>query len=166
MEFTWREKVVEVRGKPHTYHVLEHPGSVAVVPVRDGKVALVRQLRPAVDEWLWEVPAGTLRPGEDPLAAAARELEEETGLVAGRLERAASFYLAPGYSSERMHLVFAHDLRPGHRHLDEAEVITEVRWFDPEELERMATRGQLADAKTLAALFYVRRHPGEGDGRR
>lgn len=157
MEFVWREKSVEVGGRRHTYKVFEHPGSVVVAPLRDGKVALVRQLRPAVDAWLWELPAGTLEPGEEPVEAARRELEEETGLSARRLEVVASFFPAPGYSSEKMHLIIAHDLAEADRHPEEGELIGEIRWFSIEELASMAESGQLMDAKTLAALLFLRR---------
>ena len=160
VEFVWKEKSVEVAGRRHVYKVFEHPGSVVVAPLQDGKVALVRQMRPAVDAWLWELPAGTIEPGETPLEAARRELEEETGLVAGRLEVAASFFLAPGYSSERMHLVLARDLSSSQRRLNEGELIEELRWFSLEELAAMAEAGQLMDAKTLAALFFLQRRGG------
>lgn len=157
MEFAWKEKSVEVAGRRHTYKVFEHPGSVVVAPLRNGKVALVRQLRPAVDAWLWELPAGTLEPGEQPLEAARRELLEETGLSAGRLEVVASFFLAPGYSTEKMHVVVARDLAEADRHPEEGEHIAEVRWFSLEELVAMAESGQLMDAKSLAALFFLKR---------
>ena len=155
MEFVWSERKVEVRGRPRTYRVLEHPGSVVVAALRDGRVALVRQLRPAADAWLWELPAGTLEPGEEPVEAARRELEEEAGLAARRLEVVASFFLAPGYSTERMTLLVAPDPEPARAHPEEGEMIGEVRWFELEELARMADAGQLQDAKTLAALFFL-----------
>ncbi|MBE3598040.1 MAG: NUDIX hydrolase [Limnochordaceae bacterium] len=155
MELRWVSKEVRLEDGTHVYHLLDHPGSVALVAVRDGRVALIRQYRPAVDAWLWEIPAGTLEPGEAPMQAARRELEEETGWQAGSLEELAAFYLAPGYSSERMHLIRAQDLRPGRRHLDAGEVIGEVRWFTPRELREMARNGMLSDAKTLAALAYL-----------
>ncbi len=155
VEYVWRERRVEVGGRSRVYKVFEHPGSVVIVPEQDGKLALVRQYRPAVDAWLWELPAGTLEPGEEPLDAARRELEEETGLSARRLEVVASFFLAPGYSTERMTLVRALELTPVGAHPDEGEMIGEVRWFEPEELLRMAESGQLLDAKTLAALLLV-----------
>lgn len=157
MEFVWKEKSVELEGRRHRFMVFEHPGSVVVAAMRDGQVALVRQMRPAVDAWLWELPAGTLEPGEQPVEAARRELEEEAGLAARRFEVAASFFLAPGYSSEKMHLVVARDLWEARRRPDPGEFIAEMRWFSLDELAAMAEAGQLQDAKTLAALFFLDR---------
>ncbi|HEY8487052.1 MAG TPA: NUDIX hydrolase [Limnochordales bacterium] len=157
MEFRFQPKEVEVGGRRRVYQVLEHPGSVVILAVRDGRVALVRQLRPAAGELLWELPAGTLQPGESPLACAARELEEEVGWRAGSVRELGWFYLAPGYSSERMHLVLADDLKPSHPHPDEGELIESVRWATPAELEAMAAAGELRDAKSLASLWWLTR---------
>ena len=156
MEFVFRPREVNVRGVRRVYQVLEHPGSVAVLAVRQGQVALVRQFRPATGQWLWEIPAGTLNPGESPQEAARRELEEETGWQAGSVRELARFYLAPGYSSERMHLILATQLRPGQARPDEGEWIQQVRWCTPDQLHGMAREGQLQDAKSLAALCWVR----------
>lgn len=155
MEFVFRPKEVEVGGQRRVYQVLEHPGSVAVLALREGRVALVRQLRPAVGEWLWEVPAGTLSPGESPEQAAARELEEETGWRPARVQEVARFYLAPGYSSECMHLMLADRLRPTQARPDEGEFIASTAWVAPEEMAAMARDGRLMDAKSLAALWWL-----------
>ena len=159
MELVFRPREVEVGGRRHVYQVLDHPGSVAILAVREGRVALVRQLRPATGEWLWEIPAGTLQPGEPPEQAAVRELEEETGWRAGSVQALASFYLAPGYSSELMHLMLASNLAPSRPRLDEGELIERVGWFTPQELETMARQGKLRDAKSLAALWWLTRLP-------
>ena len=159
MEFFFRPREVEVAGRRRVFQVLVHPGSVAILAVREGRVALVRQLRPATGEWLWEIPAGTLNPGEPPEQAAARELEEETGWRAGSVQELAAFYLAPGYSSELMHLMLAGDLTRSRLRLDEGEFIDRVAWVTPQELTDMARRGQLRDAKSLAALWWLNQLP-------
>jgi len=134
--------------------VVVHRGAVAVIPLLDdGEVLLVRQYRYAVDEELIEVPAGTLEEGEEPVRCAGRELEEETGYVAGRLEHLADFYLAPGYSSERIIVFVAEDLRRGRQGLDFDESIEVLRVRLGDALE-MIRRGEIKDAKTIASLLY------------
>lgn len=161
MRYDWTEKVVSLQGRVHRYRILEHPGSVAVIALREGRLALVRQYRPAVDRWLWEIPAGTLEPGELPQQAAGRELVEETGWQAGRLEELTAFYLAPGYSSERMHLFVATELCPAHAHQDEGEFIDQVRWVDPHGALEMLAGGELDDAKSLAAIGWLALQQGD-----
>jgi ADP-ribose pyrophosphatase len=148
-------------GLEQSLDVIEHAGAVCVAAVReDGRMLLVRQYRHAVGEWLTEIPAGRLEPGEDPLVAARRELEEETGHRAGSWELRARFYPAPGFCSELLHLFVARDLRvvPGggrpHDHDEELEVLHAT----PEEALQL-TR----DAKSLlaAALLSV---PARGPG--
>src|SRR5205823_6363675 len=99
-----------------------HPGAVAIVAVdREGYVTLVRQLREAARRHLLELPAGTLEAGEEPLATAKRELEEETGLTGGRWQPAAAFYTTPGFCRERMTLFVAEDLDRGEPRPDDDE---------------------------------------------
>lgn len=137
--------------------VVRHPGSVAILPVHaDGRVTLVRQYRRPADTLLWELPAGRLEPGEDPLRAAARELEEEAGLAADTLEPlGAPFFTTPGFCDERLQLVRATGLRavPPRPESDEC---LEARSFSLEELRRFERDGQLRDAKTLLALLLER----------
>src|SRR5262245_5260616 len=93
--------------------IIRHPGSVVIVPVTAaGEIVLVRQYRPAIGRFAWELPAGSLKAGEDPDTAASRECHEETGLVAGRLERLGAFYPTPGYCDELMNFYRATGLRP------------------------------------------------------
>jgi len=134
--------------------VVEHPGAVAIV-VRDGasRLLVVEQERPAVGGATLEVPAGRLEPGEDPADAALRELEEETGLRAARVELLRTIWPAPGFCSEEVHLFEAHDVIPaGEDRLapDEDEDLL-VRWLDPHEILEQ----QPADAKTLLAALHV-----------
>lgn len=134
--------------------VVEHPGAVAMLPfLDDGKVLLIRQFRYAVGEVLLEIPAGTLEKGEDPLECARRELIEETGYEAGVLELLFSCFLAPGYSTERIHIFVASKLRKvGSRpEIDEA---IELEPADLQTAEVMIDDGRIVDAKTISAISY------------
>jgi ADP-ribose pyrophosphatase len=133
--------------------VVLHPGAVVILPLPDeGRVVLLRNRRPVVGETLWEVPAGTLEPGEQPEPAAARELVEETGYRAGRWRKLGEFYPSPGVLSERMHLFVAQDLTPGPMELDAGEQIEPhvVAW---EQALAWAADGTIRDGKTLVALL-------------
>ena len=144
-------------GLAQDFWVVEHPGAVAVAPVLEtGEFLLVRQYRHAVRDWLIEIPAGRLEPGETPLAAAKRELEEETGQRAQRWEEIHSIFPAPGFCSERITLFEARDLGgpSGQRLQADADEEIELVRMRPEELLDGATR----DAKTLlAAALFLRR---------
>ena len=136
------------------YHVVEHGGAVAVVPIQDGQITLVKQPRPAVNHTLLEIPAGCLEQGEEPLACAKRELAEETGWRANTWHELGWIYQAPGYSSEVLYLYIATDLSMGEQDLDDSEDI-EVVHLPVEEALAMARRCELRDAKTVAALFHL-----------
>ncbi len=137
--------------------VIVHPGAVVILPVRaDGRVVMLRSHRFAVGETLWELPAGTLEPGEDPQRCAARELEEETGYTSARIEPLHQFYTTPGICTERMHAFLAHDARPaGQQALGETERV-EVELVTRARLDELLARGQLQDGKTLATLLLWR----------
>jgi ADP-ribose pyrophosphatase len=140
-------------GRPFRRDMVLHPGAVAVLPLLDGgSVCLLRNRRPIVGETLWEIPAGTLEPGEPVEAAAARELAEETGYRAGRLEKLAAFFPSPGVLSERTHLFVARDLTAGPMSLEADEQLEPqiVAW--PQALA-WALDGTIRDAKTLVALL-------------
>jgi ADP-ribose pyrophosphatase len=135
--------------------VAEHRGGVAIIaqPER-GHIILVRQYRPAIERTMWEVPAGKLEVGEDPLDCATRELSEETGYRAQHLRKLWSFYTAPGFCTERMHLFVAEGLAPGKPSPEEDEAI-EVKIFGVEEAWAMAVADELPDAKTQIALAWA-----------
>lgn len=137
----------------HTYQVVRHPGGVAVLPLHDdGTVTLIRQLRPAVDAVMLELPAGRLSPGEEPAACGLRELAEETGLVAARLAPLGFIYSSPGVFDEVIRLYLATGLTQAEASQEEYEDIESVR-LPLAEAVRMARDGEISDGKTIAALF-------------
>lgn len=140
------------RGR-HTYQVIRHPGGAAVLPVHeDGTVSLIRQLRPAVDEILLEIPAGRLSPAELPSTCALRELREETGITASRLIPLGTVYSSPGVFDEIIHLFAATGLSQGLSQLDADEEI-EVLRLPLADVLLMAADGRISDGKTMAALL-------------
>lgn len=158
MVFEFETRTAVIRGETRAFRVLPHPGAVAIVAVREEKLALIRQFRAAAGRELWEIPAGTLEPGEDPAACALRELAEETGFRAGRVAPLGAFFLAPGYSTEWMHLFLATDLKAGPTRFDDAEEITALRWVSPSQWQDEILTGAIADAKTIAALAFYQAH--------
>jgi ADP-ribose pyrophosphatase len=146
-----------VREGDTTYQreVVHHTGSAVIVPVfDDGTVALVRQYRHPAVRYLLEVPAGTLNKGEMPEVGAARELEEELGLVAGRLEKLTEFFVSPGFLEEKMWLYLATELTETSQMLEEDEIVEVVRLPIAEALE-MITDGEIEDAKTIIGLMLA-----------
>jgi len=140
------------RGR-HTYQVIRHPGGAGVLPVHgDGTVSLIRQLRPAVDAVLLEIPAGRLDPAEPPAACARRELREETGISADNLIPLGTVYSSPGVFDEVVHLFAATGLTLGVAQPEADEEIEVLRLPLAETLQ-MAADGRISDAKTMAALF-------------
>jgi ADP-ribose pyrophosphatase len=143
-------------GQTYVREVVEHAEAVAIVPVNaQGEVYFVRQFRAGPGGPLLEIPAGTLEPGESPEAGARREIEEEIGYAAARWERLGSFYLAPGYSTELIHLFLARDLTEARRQGDFDEDI-ETEKAPLEDFLRRALAGEPTDVKTMAALLLAR----------
>lgn len=145
-------------GRETKYDIIEHGGSVILVPLdADGNLLFVRQYRHAAGTDLLELPAGTLDEGEEPAVCAAREIREETGFAAGRLEKIGEFYLAPGYSTEFMVVFLATDLKHDPLEADADEFLTLEKIPVQQALE-MAERGEMPDAKSLAALLLARKY--------
>jgi len=142
-------------GRETKYDIIEHGGSVILVPLdADGNLLFVRQYRHAAGTDLLELPAGTLDEGEEPAVCAAREIREETGFAAGTLEKIGEFYLAPGYSTEFMIVYLARDLTYDPLEADADEFLS-VERIPLAEAIQMAERGEMPDAKSLAALFLA-----------
>lgn len=135
--------------------IVDHPGAVTLIPVDDrGRILFVRQFRYAVQEELLELPAGTLEPGETPEACALREVREETGMSAEQLIKLGEFFLAPGYSSEHMHIYLLSGLKPEPLEGDADEFIS-VEPLGIDQAYDFARRGVIRDAKSISALFLA-----------
>lgn len=151
-----RENVTLDNGVTVDIDTIRHPGASAIVPLTDGgSVVLIRQYRHSVGGYIWEIPAGTLNPDEDPEACAARELIEETGYAAGAWRRLGEITPVPGYSDERIHLFLATDLTPAVQRLDADELLA-VHEFPFDRAAAMIASGEIQDAKTICALLRVR----------
>ena len=133
---------------------VNHSGGSSILCEKDGKVLLVKQYRYPYGKELLELPAGKLNPGESPEQTAIRELEEEGGVIAGKVEKLFDVYPTPAYTNEIIRIYKAIDIKEGSVHLDEDEFLSSV-WVDKEELKQMIARGEIKDAKTLIALLYV-----------
>lgn len=147
-----RDHVLLPGGKSKAIEIVVHPGAVVLLPIDEqGRVWFVRQYRFPTGERLLELPAGTLNPGESPEACAARECREEIGMAAGRLLPLGGFFLAPGYSTEYIHLFLAQELAPAPLPGDEDEEL-ELEVIPFAEIKDWIARGDLRDGKSLAAL--------------
>lgn len=148
-----REEAVLPNGTRCEYEVVRHPGGAAAVAMDEsGRVCLLRQYRHVAGEWLWEIPAGRVGAGENPLETARRELGEEAGLEAARWRPLGDVLSSPGVFSEVIHLFAAEQLTPVRARPEEHEVL-EVHWLLLEEALAMARRGEIRDAKTVVGLF-------------
>ncbi|HKN86531.1 MAG TPA: NUDIX hydrolase [Nitrospiraceae bacterium] len=149
------ETVTLPNGVSVELEVVRHPGAAAIVPLKDDHtVILIRQYRLAADGYIYEIPAGKLHPGEDPLHCATRELEEEIGYRAGHLDKIATFFTAPGFTDEVMHLYVARNLVPGAQALDSDEVL-EVVELSLEKAMAHIHDGTIRDAKTIIGLQSI-----------
>lgn len=153
-----RDKVALYNGNPAVREVVEHNGGVCIAAVDDaGNVCLVDQFRYACGQVLTEFPAGKLEPGEDPDEAAARELSEETGFTADRIEKLAVQYPTPGYCGERLHLYLATGLHAGEQHPDQDEYLNSYQ-KPLKEVVAMVERGEILDGKTqVLALLAAKK---------
>lgn len=151
-------------GNTAVREIVHHPGGAVVVPILDdGKVLLIRQLRYPLGMHIHEVPAGKLDPGEDPREAAARELTEETGYIAGQLDKLTSIYTTPGFCDEELHIYLATDLHEsprGHKR-EEGEFTMTLHPTPLHEALAMVERGEIKDSKTIVGLLLAERKLGE-----
>ncbi len=156
--------VATIREGEQTYkrEIVHHPGSAVIIPVfDDGTVALVRQYRHPAVRYLLEAPAGTLSPPERPEDGAARELEEELGVKAARIEKLTEFFVSPGFLEEKMWVFLATEMTETAQNLDEDEVLEIVRVSFPRALE-MISDGEIEDAKTIIGLMLAAQRLGLG----
>jgi ADP-ribose pyrophosphatase len=139
--------------------VVRHPGSVVLMPMPSaGEIILIRQYRYTIDRWLWELPAGTLKPGEDPTEAAARECEEEIGQVPRRVARLRSFFPTPGFCDEVMHFYVCDQLTdpaPDSAVRKDEDEDLEPRRFTLDEAREMLDAGDIVDLKTAVGLTLL-----------
>ncbi len=152
-----RDTVIEPGGLEAERDIIVHPGSVVVLPIfKDGRVLLIRQYRHSIGEFLWELVAGRKEPNESPLAAARRELVEETGYKAKRLRKLMRIIPTPGFVNEWMWIFAAEGLMQGIAQPEEDERIT-PRIFTLKQVEKMIESGALRDAKSICGLLYYMR---------
>ena len=156
------DKVTLDGGLAATREVVEHPGATAIVPLKENnQVVLVRQYRYPINTELLEIPAGTLERGEPPDTCARRELKEETGFVCNELTKIFECYIAPGYSTEKIHFYIAKKLVRELSNPDEDERI-KVEEFPLSEVLEKIRNGEICDAKTICAIFrtldFIQRH--------
>jgi 8-oxo-dGTP pyrophosphatase MutT (NUDIX family) len=156
------DKLIEPGGKHSERDVIRHNGSVVILALDDSKskknpwIVIERQYRHAANQFLWELPAGKLEAGEDPLSGAKRELEEETGYKAKKWKPLVEYYASPGFLGESMKVFLAEGLIPGDAHPEEDEQI-ELRLVKLSEVLRMIEKGAILDGKTLTSvLLYAR----------
>ncbi|MCI5622969.1 MULTISPECIES: NUDIX hydrolase [Anaerostipes] len=146
-------------GKVVTWDLVKHKGAAAVVPVTDkGNILLVKQYRNALDQETLEIPAGGIEPGETGLECVTREIEEETGYRAGRMEHLMTIITAIGFCDEKIPIYVAFDLKLSHQNLDEDEFI-DVQEYTPEQIKEMIFDGRIIDAKTISGVLgYLQKY--------
>ena len=148
-------------GEERGWAIVEYPSSVCVAPVfQDRTVMLVRQFRKTAEEFLLEAPAGKMEPGESPETAAVRELQEEIGYTAGRLDRLTTFFTEPALCTQRTHVFLARDLTPAKLSADEDEFIG-VRRVQLDKAIQLIADGSIRDAKSIASLLLAMRVMGD-----
>ena len=151
-----RRDKVTVQGGTSYREIIEHKGGAVIAALtEDNKLVMVRQYRKPADKVMLEVPAGKIDPGEKPLDAAVRELKEETGYTAAKVEFLTQFYPSVGYSEEVLYLYLCTGLTPGETNFDENEAI-DIEEVELDRLFKMAMSGEIDDAKTLIAILMVK----------
>jgi len=153
--FTVTVDTIREGDKTYEREVVHHSGSAVIIPVfEDGTIALVRQYRHPAGRYLLEAPAGTLKRGEVPEEGAARELEEELGFVAGRLEKLSEFFISPGFCKEKMWVYLATELTETRQQLEDDEILDVVRLPFSQALNMITTR-EIEDAKTIIGVMLA-----------
>jgi len=148
----YREETALPNGKKMMAEFIHHPGSSGVVPLVDeNSVVLIHQYRPILKDFIWEIPSGTMLPGESPLECAKRELREECGFLGKKIEKFGEILIAPWYSDEHIYLFMATDLIPCEQNLDEDEVLT-THLFEFDHAMAMIESGEIQDATTIIGI--------------
>ena len=151
-----RKDKVEIRDGGTSYReIVEHGGGAVIIGITvDGNIPMVTQYRKAAENAILEIPAGRVEKNEDPMDAALRELREETGYTASKIEHLLSAYSSIGYSTEMLHFYLATDLVPGETEFDRGEAI-DIKEYPLDVLYRMALNGEIIDQKTIVAIFMA-----------
>jgi ADP-ribose pyrophosphatase len=153
------DQIEYTSGNRSVREVAEHPGGAVVVPVTDdGKIIMVTQHRFPVNKVLLELPAGKLGKNENPLHCAIRELEEETGYKSDNVKEIGSIYTTPGYSTEKLWIYLAKDLKPGNHNREEGEFGMQVFKFTLKEVEDKIYSGEIVDGKTICGIYLSKKY--------
>lgn len=143
-------------GREAHFEVVQHSGGAAALPIlADGRLILIRQFRPAIEDYILEIPAGRIEPGEDGATCVGRELQEEIGYKAGQLEKLGEIYSSVGFCNELIHLFLARNLEPVEQALEPDEFI-ELQIMTLDEAMELMKHGELRDAKTRVALLQYK----------
>lgn len=153
-----RIDTVELPDKKYSKReIIEHPGAVSILPVTDDNcVILVKQYRKAVEKSLLELPAGKIELNEEPGETAKRELKEETGFSANKIEYLLEFYTSPGFTNEKVYIFLATDLNKGETEFDDGEFIETVK-IQIDDLMKMIDRGEIVDSKTIIGIQLAKK---------
>ena len=143
-------------GNKSVREIAQHPGGAVVLPLLDdNRIVFVYQHRYPIGEPLYELPAGKLEPDEPPEKCATRELEEETGYTADKIEKLTAIYTSPGFCNERLHIFLARGLHDGKQKLEEGELGLQLKYIPANEAFHMVSTNEIVDAKTIAGLFFL-----------
>lgn len=149
------DEVLLPNGEMGTREIVTHNGGVGIVAVKDKKIILVRQFRKPLEKCILEIPAGKLKPEEDPADCALREMEEETGLKAQGIRHLTTLYPSPGFSSEKLYIYMAESLAPGTLNRDKDEFM-DIEYVDIDEAISMIKDGRIKDAKTICGILMYK----------
>lgn len=142
-------------GRETTREIVEHPGAVVILALtNEKKIVMIRQFRKPAEEVLWELPAGTIEPGEDLEKCARRELEEETGYYPRKVKKIITFFSTPGFCNERLTLFLVEDLEKRNKN-EEADEFIKVELIDLKEALRLVKENIIKDAKTIIGILYL-----------
>lgn len=155
LDFRAHQKVVLPNGKIIHISYIHHPGAVIVAPLLNSNtVVLLRQFRPALGQYIYELPAGTIDPAEKPLSCVQRELLEETGYCAKKFKKLGEIYPVPGYSTEVIHMFKAEGLIPGEAQPEDYEVI-DLKSVSKVQIQKMFKQGKMMDAKSICTFAHL-----------